>query len=285
MTELQNLYHLLAVEEYGTLSAASEALHISQPSLSRSMRKLETEFGTPLFERTKNRIVLNEAGKLAVAEARRVTEAAEELERRMNAYVRSQHTISIGSCAPAPLWEATPLLSARYPDMTLVSEMKGQEELLEGLRSGLYQLIILAGPVDEPGILCRRSLSEQLYLSLPPSHQLARKESVQLSDLDGQTMLLYSELGIWQQLCDERLQNVHFIVQTQREAFADLITASVLPSFTTNLTRRHHLQNEKTDGLDRVNVPIADPEATITFYLCVKERSKRLLDCLERMMR
>ncbi len=60
MPELELLYHLLAVNEYGTLSAAAEALHISQPSLSRSMQKLEAEFGTSLFERTKNKASLND---------------------------------------------------------------------------------------------------------------------------------------------------------------------------------------------------------------------------------
>ena len=272
MPELELLYHLLAVEQYGTLSAAAEALHISQPSLSRSMQKLEAEFGTPLFERAKNKVTLNEAGRLAVSEAKRVTDTAEEMTRRMRGYARSLHTIQVGSCAPAPLWELTPMLSRLFPDMTIASEMKSPEELLAGLRNGSYQVVVMDAPIREPGVLSREFLSEQLYVSLPHAHPLAKKKGLYLSDLAGQTMLLYSELGIWQRLRDEKMQDIHFIVQTQREAFTDLITASVLPNFTTNLTQQYSTQ------LDRVNVPVLDPEATIMFYLCVSEKRRALLE-------
>ena len=70
------------------------------------------------------------------------------------------------------------------------------------------------------------------------------------------------------------MQDIHFIVQTRREAFADLINASVLPNFTTNLTQPHHT------ALNRVDVPILDSEATITFYLCVRKEKKKLLVAL-----
>ena len=276
MPELELLYHLLAVNEYGTLSAAAETLHISQPSLSRSMQKLEAEFGTPLFARTKNRASLNEAGRLAVAEAGRVTAAAEEMTARMAAYVRSQHTIFVGACAPAPMWMLTPALGQLYPDRTIAAEMKEPETLLDGLRSGTYQIIVADGPIQETGILCREYVTEQLFVSLPPAHPLAKRPGLHLSDLAGQTMLLYSELGVWKKLRDEKMQSIHFIVQTQREAFADLVNASVLPIFTTNLTQ----QNSAV--LDRVDVPILDPEAKIAFFLCVPERGRRMLEALDR---
>lgn len=274
MPELELLYHLLAVNEYGTLSAAAEALHISQPSLSRSMQKLEAEFGTPLFERTKNKASLNEAGRLAVTEAKRVTDAAEEMTERMAAYVRSQHTILVGACAPAPMWMLTPTLGQLYPDMTISAEMKEPAVLIDGLRNGTYQVIVTDAPIREDGILCREYVTEQLFISLPPAHPLAKKKGLYLADLAGQTMLLYSELGVWQKLSDEKMQDIHFIVQTQREAFADLISASVLPSFTTNLTQQH------SAVLDRVDIPILDEEATIRFYLCTKARYRPIFKAL-----
>ena len=274
MPELELLYHLLAVSEYGTLSAAAEALHISQPSLSRSMQKLEAEFGTSLFERTKNKASLNEAGRLAVMEAKRVTDAAQEMTARMAAYVRSQHTILVGSCAPAPMWMLTPALGQLYPDMTISAEMNEPAVLVDGLRNRTYQVVVTDAPIQEDGILCREYVTEQLFISLPLAHPLAKKKGLYLADLSGQTMLLYSELGVWQRLHDEKMQDIHFIVQTQRDAFTDLINASVLPNFTTNLTQMH------SAVLDRVDVPILDPEATIRFYLCVRKEKQILLEAL-----
>ena len=71
MFELYQLEQLLAVAKCGTLSNAAEQLHISQPALSRSMQRLENEIQVPLFIRRKNKIELNENGKLAVEYAKK----------------------------------------------------------------------------------------------------------------------------------------------------------------------------------------------------------------------
>lgn len=275
MPELNQLRQLLAVAEHGTLSAAAEALHISQPALTRSMQKLEEEFRLPLFDRTKNKITLNEAGALAVEQAARVVDAAEGMTGRMRAYARSLHTIGIGSCAPAPMWTITPELSALHPEMTISCELREEDELLPALLDGRYQLIVTSAPVEHDGVLCRKYCTERLGVSLPPAHPLAKRDGIWLSDLDGQTMLLFSELGVWDKLRRERMQNIKFIVQTEREAFSDLISASVLPNFTTNLSGAL-----VKPPIGRVEVPLLDDEATMSFYLCALGKNKRLFDSI-----
>ena len=65
MMELYLLEQLIAFSRQGTLSGAAEKLHISQPALSQSMKKLEESLGVSLFERSKNKIALNENGIMA----------------------------------------------------------------------------------------------------------------------------------------------------------------------------------------------------------------------------
>ena len=89
MFELSQLQQLIAVAEEGTLSAAAEKLHISQPALSRSMQKLEEHFDAPLFSRTKNRMTLNDTGICAVQGARRVVEAAQSFDDSVHEKIRS----------------------------------------------------------------------------------------------------------------------------------------------------------------------------------------------------
>lgn len=74
MIELEQLRQLVAFAQYGTLSRAAEDLHISQPSLSRTMQALEEELQANLFVRKKNRIVLNETGQVAVEQANRCSQ-------------------------------------------------------------------------------------------------------------------------------------------------------------------------------------------------------------------
>ena len=75
MMELYLLEQLIAFSRQGTLSGAAEKLHISQPALSQSMKKLEESLGVSLFERSKNKIALNENGIMAVQLGRKIAGA------------------------------------------------------------------------------------------------------------------------------------------------------------------------------------------------------------------
>ena len=89
MLELYDLEKLVAVSKAGTLSAAAEDLLISQPALSRSMRKLEAEIGVELFTRSKNHIELNENGALAAQLAENLIGDAQHLSERVRQLDRS----------------------------------------------------------------------------------------------------------------------------------------------------------------------------------------------------
>ena len=268
MFELYQLEQLLAVAEQGTLSNAAEQLHISQPALSRSMQRLEAELQVTLFNRQKNKIELNENGRMAVDYARKIMEQSQDMISRVQACDRSRRTILIGSCAPMPLWEIPPLLSDLYPDMTISSEIRENEVLLQGLRDGLYQLVILPHPVDEPGITCVKYGEEHLYFSLPPAHPLSGSKGLYMRDLNGETMLLRNRLGFWRDVTDKKMQDTRFLEQ-EDIAFAELVRSSALPSFSTDAALRR-------DGnpANRINIPILDEEANVTYYCLYKPHGR-----------
>lgn len=144
-----------------------------QPALSRSMQRLETALQVSLFDRQKSKIELNDNGRMAVEYAGRIVGEARDMAARIQAFDRSRRTILVGSCAPAPLWEISQVLADLYPDRTIASEMRENQVLLEGLRDGVYQLIILPYPVEEAGVTCAKYGEEHLFFSLPPAHPLS----------------------------------------------------------------------------------------------------------------
>ena len=79
MIELYVLRQFAAFAEAGTLSEAAEILHLSQPALSRNMKKLEEELGVTLFTRTKNRLELNENGKYVLQLIQKIMDDADSL--------------------------------------------------------------------------------------------------------------------------------------------------------------------------------------------------------------
>ena len=99
MMELYLLEQLIAFSRQGTLSGAAEKLHISQPALSQSMKKLEESLGVSLFERSKNKIALNENGIMAVQLGEKLLEQSREMEERLRLLTEA---------AALSLWGAAP---------------------------------------------------------------------------------------------------------------------------------------------------------------------------------
>ena len=271
MPELYDLEKLVTFKNEGTLVAASEKLLISQPALSRSMRKLEDEFGVKLFTRSKNRMELNENGLLAAELAEKLLDEAGSLVSRVRQLDRSCRTICVGSCAPEPLWELVPALGSAYPGMTISSELAESDALTDGIRDGTYSLAVLTGTPELPGVEYLPFGSEKLCFLLPMNHPLAGAKKLRLADLNGETMLLRPNLGFWSKTL-ESLPDTHFLVQEEDYAFGELLRASSLPAFTTDRVQHRY---GATEG--RVTIPIADPGTGVDYFVAYRTSDRQRL--------
>lgn len=266
MDNINKLEHLIAFHKYGTLSKASENLHISQPSLSRSMQALEEELQVPLFNRYKNKLTLNENGKLAVEYAIKVIDQLNDMKSKVRNFDKMNKTINIGSCGPMPTLTLIHMLSNNYPEMTISNETKGITKLIDGLKNDVYQIIILPyEPKTDETLVYKAIGEEHLMFSLPKNHRLAKEKSLYLSDIDGENMIVMPNLGFWRDIIDEKMPNSRFLEQTDRFSFEELVQSSVLPSFASTLSI-----SDNYPPSDRVNIPILDPEVNVTFYAVTK---------------
>ena len=263
MIEIYLLEQFDAFARCGTLLAASEELHITQPTLSRSMKKLEDEFGVSLFHRENSKLSLNETGKLAAEYARRALEANQEMIDRVVMFDRSLRTVSLGSCAPFPVNELMPTLQEQLPGKTLSSELlSNDEQLLKGLRSHLYQLVILHENPEDKTLYCQRYLEEKLYITVPEDHPLAIKQSVTFDELKGFRILMTSAIGFWMGVTLKHLSESDLLIQTSTDALAELIDASNLPFFNSDQMMRAGVEIP-----GRISLPITDDDAHATFWL------------------
>lgn len=262
MLDLNELEQLITFADMGTLSMAAEKLHISQPTITRTMQHLEEVFGVTLFVRGKNKITLNDTGIKAVEQARQLLAAADNALRTVRAFDKSLHTITISSCAPAPLWYVLPALSSAYPDMTIASSIKSVPAICEDLASESCQLAILPHDTQYSHYINTPFLKENLSVCVPASHALSEKTSVTFSELNGFNFLLKSEIGFWDEMCRVQMPASKFLVQTDQFEFEELVRESSLPCFTTNLAK-----DEQNLLADRIKIPVTDPEANVTYYL------------------
>lgn len=270
MLETNQLSQLITVADTKTLSKAAEILHISQPALTRSIQKLESELNVTLFDRQKNKITLNKTGELAVSHARRILADVEQMTQSIQAFERSLHTISIGSCAPAPIVELLYYLTEKFATMTFSSETVNPDSLVLGLKNNTYQIIITNSPVKDSEICCREFCREQLFLTIPPAHPLAtKKDGIFADELAGETMLLFKEIGIWESFIKAKMSQTDFIIQDRDDAFNALIRASARPAFATNLTLKRNDRRQ-----NRIIIPFLDDEAKMTFYCSTLNKNK-----------
>lgn len=272
MLNLTELEQFVAFAELGTLSSAAEWLHISQPTITRTMRHIEEAFGVPLFRRGKNRIELNETGRLAADYAQKLLLEAEKATQAVQAYDRSLKTITVHSCAPAPLWSLLPALSQRYPERTISSKIMGIGEVIRNVSSAQCDVGILPCPCPGGDLADVPYIQEKLSVCVLKGHDLSQKQEVSFGELNGFNCLLRDQIGFWTDLCRRKMPASRFLIQTDEFEFQELVRTSSLLCFSTDLANPQNLIPP-----DRVALPITDPEANVTYHLICHPQKRGLI--------
>ena len=110
-----------------------------------------------------------------------------------------------------------------------------------------------------------------LYLSVPPAHPLAPFKEISFSDLNGQSVLLLSRIGFWNEVCQRMIPESHLLFQDDPSVFNELTKMSALPNFRSDIT----IQIEEAED-NRILIPITDNEAHVSYY-AIYPKDKRNL--------
>ncbi len=268
MIELYLLEYLVKFHEVGNLTKASEALFVSQPSLTRSMQKLESDLGITLFNHAKNKITFNEAGELLVQYAQNVLKAHDLMIDKMNDYKNSLSTISIGMVAPGPIFKYGSFLYTGFNQKNVVTSIKNEEELIDELYNEKQTIIFINHPSDDKNVVCKKCLEEKLFLSVPKNHFVAgMKNGIYFKDIDGQSFLMSNEIGSWNEIVKKHLLNSKFFLESN-DNLKELVNSSIIPSFVTNITINNRLNS------DRIYLPFLDEDATMPFYVAYLKKNE-----------
>lgn len=269
MVETFLLEQLIAFAKYGTLSKAAEELHITQPALSRSMKKLENEFGVSLFDREKSKIMLNETGKVATEYAQKVLEANREMLEKTVTFDRNMRTITVGACAFLPINTLMPVLQMHNAKKAITFEIANDNKLIDGLKNHVYQLAILHERPNNKNIFCQKYIDEHLYITVPDNHPLASQKELSFADLKGMSILAHGSSGFWLDVCEKNLKEAKLLVQDSIDVLHELIESSSLPAFHSNRAAEY---GYTSDG--RVAIPLRDKEAYATYYVACLDSEK-----------
>lgn len=191
LTELQ---YIVAVAQERHFGRAAERVFVTQPALSLAIKKLEDELQTTIFERRQNRIELTSLGEQIVHQAQRVLEEAERIKLlaaqgkdQLNGLLRFGVIATVG---PYILPDLVPLLNARAPKMPLELEENLTLNLAGMLKNGKLDVIMIALPFDEPGVVTTPLYDEPFKALVPIGHPWQNKKLLDSRQLGSEKVLL-----------------------------------------------------------------------------------------------
>jgi LysR family hydrogen peroxide-inducible transcriptional activator len=196
--EMHQLRYFAAVARTGSFSRAAEQCHVSQPSLSQQIQKLERSLGQRLFDRLGRRATLTDAGRLLLERAEAILETVDDAQRRLrNADEHQGGTLSVGAIptiAPYLLPLIVPGFLKKSPQVELTIQEDVTQHLLEAIVAGELDLAIVALPINDPRVQSEALFTEPLLLAVARKHRLAKRRRITLDDFRSERFILLNDM-------------------------------------------------------------------------------------------
>ncbi len=257
------LHVFRAVATHGSASrAAREALHMSQPAVSKHVRMLEEELEVKLFQRLGKQVELTEAGRIVLDYAEQVSALAEDTRRALLDLQGLQRgTLRLGASSTPGIYLLLPVLAAfaqDYPGITLALEIANSQRVIDGVLNRQWDLGVVGITPDEALLHVQPYCRDTLVLIVPPSHRLAGQPVVTLADLVGETWILREEGSASGRLA-ERALRIHHLDQGHTLVLqgSEGVKQAVMAELGIAMVSRFAITLEVQQGVLRA-LPVAD---------------------------
>ncbi|MBX3093696.1 MAG: LysR family transcriptional regulator [Cryobacterium sp.] len=261
--ELRLLHYFSAVCEHGSLHAASAAVHVAQPSLSRQIRRLETDLGFALFDRSTRGLVLTAAGRAFLPVARDLLTRAVHVESTAATIARG------GAPQLTVVAAATTVADIIAPFIVRAGEAGALDNVIEAIPERVYPRL-WAGDADfavgtriPPAELAYRVMGHAyLWAQVPPTHPFADRDSVSMSELVAEPILTMSPAHGVRQMFDTAVATagLTYTAATETESPS---TAQALAAAGRGVCV---LSDDARYGLRSIPIRVRDQDLVITLF-------------------
>jgi DNA-binding transcriptional LysR family regulator len=177
--EFHHLQSFVQVAQEGSFTRAAEKLFLTQPALSLQIKALETELGTPLFERRNRQIYLTEVGHTVLLRAKEILGIVEQIQQDIAAYQGVQTgRVQIGTSDTTSLYILPAIVQtfrAQFPNIDIHLTNKPSEEVAQLLKEGLVDFGIVTLPLVDPTLEIQRLAWREDVIICHPNHPLAKR--------------------------------------------------------------------------------------------------------------
>jgi DNA-binding transcriptional LysR family regulator len=170
-----------------SFTKAAESLHMTQPAVTFQVRQLEEYFNTRLFDRTHNRISLTEAGQRVYEYADRIFSLYAEMENSVRDLTGEvSGVLMLGASTTIAEYMLPALLGdfkAKYPEVSIRLQVANTDGIVSMVENNTIDLGVVEAPVSNKNLVVDTCRMDQMVLAVPPSHELANRNSVPINDL------------------------------------------------------------------------------------------------------
>lgn len=266
--EIQQLIYFKTAAEYENLSRAAEKLYISQPALSKTIQRLETDLGTELFERQGKTVHLNRSGRIALAYTNEILKNIEDMRESLQEQKLSPDHLFVITNLPNLIRYVIPHCMQENSYMNVVGRyMESIHNIQSILENGIGDVVICDRPEKIAGVECIPLLQDRLFLNVPYDSPLVEKGWVDFKDLNGMYLIDSQDsttsrsVRIVKELLERHCSDIHYVqtidvgsMQYLLETTNYAVISSSMTSIFWKPAKRHAL-------------PFKDASAAIDYYL------------------
>ena len=194
---LRDLEYIVAVGKHRKFSYAAEVCHVSQPSLSAQVKKVEEELGIQIFERSKRKVEVTAYGSQFIERAEKILALLQEvrdLAHENASRIKGRITLgAILTVAPYMFSHIVKAVKALEPSIDLILREATTEVLIKELLLREIEMAVISLPTDDNVFESSLLFEEPFYLAVGKGHPLGDKEVVEDKDLKGRDLILLEE--------------------------------------------------------------------------------------------
>ena len=270
--ELLQLQYFQTVARLEHMTKAAEKLQIAQPSLSKTISRLEEDLGVSLFDREHRKIRLNAAGRKFLNRVDRAFAELNEGRREIEELTdQGQKNITLAVTIPRVLPDLLGTFLTKYPDVRFQQFLKSITSMKQLLIEGEIDYCISSVPIEGADIRWEPLITEEIYLIVPPDHRLAGRESIELHEVKDEPFISMNTGFGFRSLTDQFCLEAGFVQHIAFEGdepavISDLVKKGLGVAFVSELTWLHQT------GSSSHKIRITEPMCQRTIGLCWSEK-------------
>jgi len=263
----------------GSLSAAAEALYITQPAVTKQIQQLQTAYGVKLLNRFGKKMVPTDAGEVLFDFADKIfqfesqaEESLRDFQQRKSGRLRIHASESFGAYY---LPHIINLFRKKYPKVRVSVNIFPNREIIENTVKLENDMGFISYPFEHKKLVVQEVLEDRLVLIVPPSHPFSRKKLLEPRQLNGQPVIMHEKGSASREIVDEFARRNNLSVSISLElSNNEAIKRAVEEGIGLSLISEH-VVNEEVKEKRLKSIPLADPALKRKFYL-IYHREKYL---------